>query len=156
MPRTIILLLSLLAIPLAAHADQEPGKHTGRLVYVRQEGSTTEVPGNLLELGPDTIAILTHGKYLELPLDSIERVQVAGDSLKNGAVIGAAILGGWCAVICGQANNNPAFWFSAVAINAGLGAFIGTGIDAAHQGRTTIYRQTSSPKRIAVQYGFRW
>lgn len=156
MPRTIILLLSLLTVPLTAGAQQEPDKHTGELVYVRQEGSATEIRGNLLELGPDTIAILSNGTRLDLPLSSVERVQAKGDSLKNGALIGALVFGGSTALAFFNGSTEPAFWLSVVAFNTGWGALIGVGIDALHNGRTTIYREHSEPKRVALQYSFRW
>jgi hypothetical protein len=60
------------------------------------------IRGRLLSLGPDTIEILVKGRPLQRPFDQVLQVDRHGDPLKNGALIGAAILGVWCAVICGQ------------------------------------------------------
>lgn len=52
------------------------------------------------------------------------------DSLKNGAVIGAVVLGTWCLIVCGQGLDSSGQLPAAVAVNAGLGALIGATIDA--------------------------
>jgi hypothetical protein len=63
----------------------------------------------------------------------------AKDSLKNGAIIGAVVLGAWCAIICGQGLDNAGKLPLAVLVAAGEGAAIGAGIDAMHSRKTGIY-----------------
>lgn len=98
-----------------------------------------EIHGSLLELGPETLAILVDGARTEFPLSSVRRVEREGDSLKNGAIIGAVVLGAWCAAICGQGLNRSSQLFPAIVVNAGVGAVIGALFDADHKGRTRIY-----------------
>lgn len=52
------------------------------------------------------------------------------DSLKNGAIIGAIVMGAWCLVICGQGLDSTGQLPLAVAAGAGMGALLGAGIDA--------------------------
>ena len=71
-----------------------------------------------------------------------------GDSLKNGAIIGAVVVGAWCALVCGQGLDSSGQIPIAVAANAGLGALIGAGIDADHRGRTLLYPRSSTVSRV--------
>jgi hypothetical protein len=52
------------------------------------------------------------------------------DSLKNGAIIGAVVVGAWCLVICGQGLDSTGRFPLAVAAGAGMGALIGASIDS--------------------------
>lgn len=52
------------------------------------------------------------------------------DSLKEGAIIGAIIMGAWCLYICGQGLDSGGKLPLAVAGSAGMGALIGAGIDS--------------------------
>jgi hypothetical protein len=52
------------------------------------------------------------------------------DSLKEGAIIGALVMGAWCLLICGQGLDRPSQIPLAVAASAGMGALIGAGIDS--------------------------
>ena len=60
-----------------------------------QSVSGEELQGYLLELSPTTLAMLVNGKRVEMPIDSVLRIDGRRDSVKNGAAIGAAILQGW-------------------------------------------------------------
>ena len=107
-------------------------------VYVRTGGS--EIQGQLLRLGPDTLTLLEQGSSRDIPLATVTRIDARGDSVKNGSIIGAAVLAAWCAIVCGQGLDNNAKQVTTVLlINTGLGALVGAGIDAMHVGRTTIY-----------------
>jgi hypothetical protein len=113
-------------------------------VYVRSINGV-EIRGQLLRLGPDTLSLLDEGTVRDVRLTDVARIESRGDSVKNGAIIGAAILGGWCALICPQGLDGYAGQFAYVlAINTALGAAIGSGIDAMHVGRTTIYQPLES------------
>jgi hypothetical protein len=52
------------------------------------------------------------------------------DSLKNGAIIGAIVVGAWCLFVCGQGLDNAGQLPLAVAAGAGVGALMGAGIDS--------------------------
>lgn len=52
------------------------------------------------------------------------------DSLKNGAIIGAIVMGAWCLVICGQGLDSTGQLPLTVAAGAAMDAVIGAGIDS--------------------------
>jgi hypothetical protein len=122
----------------AAMAPQEVAPKDAKFVYVLHARSPEEIRGRLLQFGPDSLTILMNGQQRTLPLDDVLRVQVAGDSVKNGALLGAIVLGALCVINCGLELDGGELQL-AIAVNAGFGALIGAGIDADHQGRTTIY-----------------
>ncbi|HEX7797737.1 MAG TPA: hypothetical protein VF456_25420 [Vicinamibacterales bacterium] len=141
--RVQITSLSILAIlvanPLLAQSAQTGNPSMISPVYVRNINGA-EIHGQLLQLGPDTLSLLDKGTVRDVRLADVARIESRGDSVKNGAIIGAAILGGWCALICPQGLDGYRGQFASVlAINTALGATIGAGIDAMHVGRTTIY-----------------
>lgn len=85
------------------------------------------------------------------PFDTVVQVKRT-DPIWNGAVIGALILGTWCAVVCGQGLDSGDQFLPAVAANAGFGALIGLGVDAL-AGRATLYQRpppTVSRTRLSV------
>ena len=139
--RTILIWLIILAVgsPATAHEVREAATTTAKPVYVQRTGAP-EIHGQLLRLGPDTMTILESGTPRDIPMSDVLRIDVSGDSVKNGAIIGAIVLGVWCAVICGLDIDNAGHVAAAAVANAGLGAIFGAGIDAMHVGRTTIYR----------------
>lgn len=110
-------------------------------VFVQTTSTDQQVRGHLLDLSERTMTILENGNRRVIPLDQIRRIQVSGDRVKNGAIIGAAFFGGYCAVVCGIALPLNEQYAAAVMANAGLGALLGAGIDALHHGRTTIFRK---------------
>jgi hypothetical protein len=105
-----------------------------------------EISGRMLALGPDEVRMLVKGQERTWRLDDIVQVDRKGDSLKNGAIIGALVLGGWCAYICGQGVDSSTSLPGVVIINAGFGALIGMGIDAGNQVRKTVYQKSSPPQ----------
>ena len=136
---SLSILAVLVANPLLAQSAQTGNRTTISPVYVRSVNGA-EIHGQLLQLGPDTLSLLDEGTVRDVRLADVARIEQRGDSVKNGAIIGAAILGGWCALICPQGLDGYRGQFGYVlAINTALGAAIGAGIDAMHVGRTTIY-----------------
>ena len=121
-----------------------------------------EISGRLLKLGPDVLQILVKGQHQEISFEQVLQVDREGDSLKNGAIIGAVVLGAWCTVICGQGLDDASQLPVAVAVNAGIGALIGAGLDASSKHWTTIYRKPSAAAapskgtRVVVSYAIRF
>lgn len=110
------------------------------VVYVTFQASAGgEMMGRLVEVKSDRVVILIDGQRREFRLDRVARIERAGDSVKNGTIIGAVILGGLCALTCGQGLDNADDYVPVVLANAGAGALVGMVVDAAHKGRTTIY-----------------
>lgn len=115
-------------------------------------GDDEPVTGRLLRLGPDTIQLIaTTGERRALPIDTVSRIDVDGDSVKNGALIGAAALGIPAAFVTRGELVNRHQATVVVALNVLYGALLGAGIDALHRGRTSIYKrdagQAAAPAR---------
>jgi len=73
-----------------AVAQEAPPRDLAR-VFVQVADQGEEMAGHLLDLGPSGITLLVDGIRREVPLESVLRVQTRGDSLWNGAAIGAAV-----------------------------------------------------------------
>ena len=66
-------------------------------VWITQADSGDIVQGRLVSLSPDSLALLTpDNRRVDIPLDRVLRVETGGDSLKNGAAIGALVRAAWC------------------------------------------------------------
>ena len=130
-----------IAIPAAAQA---PIAAPGTSVLV-DTVSDEEVAGRLLEVSPTTLAMLVNDRRVELPLARVRRVRER-DSLLNGALIGALVAGGWCAVICGQGLDASQDAGTAILSNAGLGALIGMLIDRGHRRTLFSARRGTRPE----------
>jgi hypothetical protein len=154
MMKQAVLLALFVFSPLLADAAPQKGHSTVGDVFVHSIGGG-EARGQLLRLGPDTLTLLEQGSSHDIRLADVTRIETRGDSVKNGAIIGAAILAGWCALICPQVLDGYSGQFGYVlAVNTALGAAIGAGIDGMHVGRTTIYQQhdvASAPGRSGVK-----
>jgi hypothetical protein len=108
-------------------------------VWITQSDTGEVLRGRLVELSPASLALLTSdNRRLEIPLDRVLRVETGGDSLKNGAAIGAVVMGGLVLATC-AAWGDGGGCVVAAAVDAGVGALIGAGVDAMIEGRTAIY-----------------
>jgi hypothetical protein len=141
-----------LLLPAAALAQGGPAKpapplRTSEEVIVTQSASGQELRGFLVELSSTTLAILVDGKRVELPIESVLRIEGRNDPVKNGAAIGAVIMGGLTVLGCGQALGCSAVCVTSSIVYTGVGALVGAGIDALHKGRTTIY---SKPAAVSL------
>lgn len=157
--RFIVVALAALGQAVAAAGQDRPGTESTLVleqeraprdlapIFVQPADGGSEFKGYLLELGPRTLKLLIDGHRVELPLDDVRRVETGGDSLKNGALIGALIGGLWCAIVCGQGLDDTTQLPAAVAVSAAFWAAVGAGIDATIPGRTTIYRRPSAQLR---------
>ena len=137
--RLIVCGAALVAAAAPARAGQLPSApRTGEEVIVTQSASGVELRGRLVELSPTTLALLVNGQRVDVPIGDVLRIDIRGDSLKNGAIIGAAVMGGLTGLACAELGDAPSC-ATAVVFNTGLGALAGMGVDALHKGRTPIY-----------------
>lgn len=135
-----------------------PGLATVELstVYVLDD-TGVEASGRLLRLDPDSLVLLVGDTERRFDAARVRRIEKRGDSLRNGAFIGAivgAAIGLIGAGIADCPGNDPGggcpgtraagFLFS-----IGAYAAIGTGIDALDVGRTTWYEAPAASPRSA-------
>ncbi len=117
-------------------------------VYVTRDGSTGTIKGQLLRLSPETLTLLQGTDRQDIPLQDIRTIEIPGDSVKNGAIIGASIFGGLAALGL-QQWNQPGFYVFAVVLDSLLGAAIGTAFDVMVSGQTVIYDRDAQLPRNA-------
>jgi len=133
-----IMIVLALAAPAAA-------QDTFKQVWVTQSSSGDVVHGRIVDLSPESLTILTaDNRRVDMPLDRVLRIEAHGDSLKNGAAIGAVVLGGIVALACGGSAGTAGQCVTAVALDAGMGALIGAGLDALNGGRSTLYSRPAA------------
>ena len=151
------LCMALGAVPVSAQvpADTPPALASLALppvVYV-DTGAGEEALGRIVRIEPDAIVLSTGGVEHRIALAEVRRVQIRGDSLRDGAVTGALVglaaglltTGLWdCAGGC--AGQKAVF----VAYSSALYAAIGTAFDAMHTGRRTVYRRS---KGLSLRFG---
>jgi hypothetical protein len=139
-----------------ALAGQKPPRHgTGEEVIVTQSASGEELRGRLIDLSPDSLAILVDGRRVDVPIDNVLRIDSTHDSVKNGAIIGASVMGGLAALTCAGYANDARECVTGVVIDTGFGALIGAGIDALHKGRSPIYIKAGK-SASALQVKLKW
>src|SRR5262249_30794587 len=103
----IALVLTMVAASAStASAAQKPATApAGEQVIVTQAAVPHEFDGLLLGLRPTSTAMLVNADRVDVPIENVLRIDGRGDSLKNGAIIGAAILGGMSALACAEIRN---------------------------------------------------
>ncbi len=155
MKRCIAILVATL-VPVSVCAQESaltwPGLNPSGLstVYVLDDAGV-ETSGRLLQLNPDSLVILVGGAERRFEAARVRRIQKRGDSLRNGALIGAivgAALGLAAAGISdcsGGGSSCPGSRVTLVLVSTGVYAAIGTGIDALVVGRTTLYDASKVP-----------
>ncbi len=122
----------------------------GQTVLVTDSSDRT-IKGTFFAVVGDSLVLSTPEERV-IPWKEIRRVK-RRDPVWNGALIGGAILGTWCAVVCGQGLDQRGQLLPAIAVNAGLGALIGLGIDALSGGNTVYRRNAESTARVRVRPG---
>ena len=154
----LVLTLGFLGVSvISAAAGQRPAHPVppaGEEVIVTQSASGEELRGHLVELSPTSMAMLVDGRRVEIPIDNVLRIDIRHDSLKNGAIIGAAVMGGLVGLACAEIDD-AAGCVTALVIDTGLGALVGAGIDALHRGRSPIYVKAAK-SGAALQVKFRF
>jgi hypothetical protein len=133
-------LLVLFASAAVVSAGEQTGAaKAGEEVIVTQSSSGQELRGRMLELSPTSLAMLVNGQRVDVPIDNVLRIDVRNDSLKNGAIIGGAVMGTLTALTCLPFAESAGQCATALVFNTGFGVLLGAGIDALHKGRTPIY-----------------
>jgi hypothetical protein len=152
----VLVLALVAAITPAAHvyAQQEPARHLDRpalslgQVYV-EEDSGIETRGRVIRFDASMIEVrAADGEVRRFDMDHVRRISTRGDSLKNGATIGAAVgfVMGVLAAGFSDGCNGTGQQLTMVALGTVTYASIGTALDATIQGRTVIY-QRGAPRR---------
>ena len=167
--RTCLTLLMLLLVPRAGWAQEAPaipkGLRTDALptAYVVDEGGV-ETQGKLLQLDAKTVVLLIDGMRREFDLARVSRVCQRGDSLKNGAITGAVVgvvFGLLSAAIAECRNDDggyggcPGIGRVGIALlSTAFYSAVGTGIDAAIQGRRVLYQ--APPRSASFAFRISW
>jgi len=129
-----VLLIAMTALPAAAQTPVDD-------VLVTTTDEPAPLRGTLTSLGAGTLTLLTESGRRDLPFDTVLRIDARKDRVLNGALIGAAVLGGWCALVCAQGLDSADQAGPFIVMSTVWGALIGAGIDAMHTGRTPIFRR---------------
>ena len=124
-----------------------------KIEVIGTDGKTTK--GKIENLTPSSLRLTTKSGGRDfLQKDTFEIKQKRGDSLANGAWIGAVSGGGFAGVVfiaaCSidSCDGEGGLIAAGVAIYTGLGAAIGVGIDALLKHHQTVYRQ---PAQAAIR-----
>ena len=120
-------------------AAQEAKPRDLARVFVQVADQGEEMAGHLLSLGPSGVTLLVDGVRRQVPLESVLRVQTRGDSLWNGALIGAAVGAVAFALVASEYGDAV---IPGALLGTALYASVGASVDALIPGRTTIYRKT--------------
>jgi hypothetical protein len=158
----LVVLITALAMPTAAWAQETAAPPKGVRVsgfpvaYVLDDKGV-ETKGGLFRIDEKSVILLVNGVQREFELAHVQRVTRRGDSLKNGAIVGA-IFGGLVGILasglaeCRNGNGYGACGGpTRVAMFVGTTAFyttVGVGIDALIQGRTVVFQ---APPRTATR-----
>lgn len=109
-----------------------------------------ETKGRLVSLTGSSVVLQTDSTTQTFNLSDIVRIDRQGDSLKNGAIIGA-VFGGVMGIFTGGLSDCPSARSecpgSRVAlalVSTGVWSAIGVGIDALIPGRTLLWKPSSS------------
>ena len=152
MMKTLRLALLVVLVCNSPAVAQESFKQ----VWVTQSDSGEVLNGRILDLTPASLSLLLpDNRRVDVPLDRVLRIEARGDSLRNGAAIGALIFGGLTALACGASVGGTYCVTSALA-NAGLGALMGAGVDALNGGRSTLYSKKPGAPAASVQFKLRF
>jgi hypothetical protein len=123
---------------------------SGDTVYVI-DTSARETAGTFAKVSSSSIALLVDGQIREIPLSDVRQIARRGDSLWNGALIGAAFGAVVVQVACNGGECTAGDRAGSTVLAAGVWGAIGAGIDALIHGRTVVYRST--PQRTARLLG---
>ena len=122
------------------------------------DAAGAEADGRIGMLSRDTLTLVTRAGPRQLGENDVAQIsQRRGDSLQNGALIGAAAGVGYglalltfAAALSDGGDVIPASVVTGMVVFTGMGAAAGAGIDALIARRQVIYRKPGSPGRIKV------
>ena len=112
----------------------------GAVIYVRTADGA-EIRSRFIRASPQSLTISgTDGREMTVPVAQVALVWKEGDSLRNGAIVGALI--GLAGGILGQSQCTDCSSEIAIGIAVGVPIWAGLGalVDRQHVGRTLIYR----------------
>ncbi len=131
-----------------------------------------ETTGRLLRFDEQSILLLVNGQERRIGLDRIVKIDRRGDSLRNGFVAGAVLGAAIGALTSGLADCRSGGQYQGchaggrvvfALVSAGVYGAVGTGIDAAIPGRTTLYRRPATggaarplSRGTAIGFSLRW
>ena len=146
--------LAISAPPAAAQTadfSDMNAKGAPRVIVTDQSGQETR--GRLVSWTPAAIVLDANGAKRAYSPGEAVRVDLRGDSVKNGMIIGAAVggllgLAVGCPTTGSQAEGCAAERVTFALVEAGLFALIGAGIDALIPGRTRLW-SAGSPQKSA-------
>jgi hypothetical protein len=89
------------------------------------------------------------GRSFTFPSNEVLRIDVLGNHVARGTVIGGLAIGGWCALVCGQGLDNSGQLAAVVAANGAVGAGVGALIGYNHKTRKTVYASAGSGAAVS-------
>jgi hypothetical protein len=157
----VALAMAALAVGASPAAAQDASQTIKpERVVVKRVGGLSDLHGQFGRLNADTVTIVIKGQPMDVPLASVRRVDVGGDSVKNGAIIGGIVLPLWCALVCGQGLDHGVT-IEMMSVLAVEGAALGALIDRGFNDRSTIYIRTPrgefrTPPSPQISYSVRF
>jgi hypothetical protein len=174
MMNRMLIALATILIPTGANAQESVLKGltaAGMPTVFVLDDRGVETRGKLVKLDEQAIVVLVDGEQRRFETARVNRVTRRGDSLRNGAITGAVVGGVMAVLTSGIAecpNDRGGYGSCGAGVRVAMGlavtgiyAAIGTGIDAAIQGRTVIYqapalRIAADTKGAAVRLTLKW
>ena len=155
--------VALVLVPVNVWAQGTLQTWPGRLaansptVYVVDDAGV-ETSGKFLRVNPDSLVLLVNDREVPFEAARVRRIQMRGDSLRNGLIIGAVVGIGLGAVTAGMSDcpgdnssgGCPGFRVAALAVSTAFYGGVGAGIDALIVGRTTVYDAQAARSRSGV------
>lgn len=154
--RTSLLLTMLLAwTPPAPACAQELPVRSGETVRVRTISTGEVLRGVVLVNQDGVISLRVNGRRVEVPVDDVRRLDLeVHDSLVNGTLIGAAVLGVMCVLTCGQGLDSSDDVGQAVLTNAMLGGAIGALVDWRNNEHRVVYERPRDVRQSRARVTF--
>jgi hypothetical protein len=144
------------ALSVPATAQELVATTFGELRFKVKDGDTvfltgddrTEREAKIVKLSASSLVVSIGTTRSELTEDHVRQIrQRVPDPLGNGAGVGALVAAGGMMLVASQLEGSVAL---TGLIYGGLGALVGMGIDAANQGKATIYESRRSARSIVV------
>jgi len=142
-PFVTLILLLILVLPTETEAGQPRRLEHARGEHVALiDADNREWRGRLLEVAKDAVTVEVESSARRFRMDEVKRVDAEGDPVWDGAIKGAlmgALVGGLVATNARQVAGSMLIY-----------TLLGTGIDAMHRCRHTVYRAPAPSIRLKV------